>query len=121
MGIWTVDPYAFEPHLRRDVDGMSFFRADFATAVQVSQANRHAYGARVARITMQQLRSLGLDADPDPNPEQLAGHTLVRGMRFVRDLSREERRKIKDLSRKLALFATRNGLYRPPGLGDPVA
>jgi hypothetical protein len=121
MGIWTVDPYAFEPHPRRDIDGMSFFRADFATPVQVCQTNRHAYGARVARITMQQLRSLGLDADPDPDPEQLAGHALVPGMRFVRTLPREEKRKIKDLSQKLALFATGNGLYSPPGLGAPAA
>lgn len=117
---WTVDPYAFKPNRRRDADGMSFFREDFSTAQEVVDANRHPSGVRVARITFQQLQALGLDVVPNPDPSQPAGHAVVPGMRFVAKLPREEKRKIEDLSQKLAQFASQNGVYCPPALGDPV-
>jgi hypothetical protein len=59
MGKWAVNPYAFGPR-KRDTDGMSFFRADFTIPQELARANRHASGVRVAQITVQQLRQLGL-------------------------------------------------------------
>jgi hypothetical protein len=119
MGNWAVDPYAFEPNKKRDVDGMSFFRLDFATARQVASASRHPLRARVSRITVPQLRGLGLTVECDPDDNELAGHVIVPGMKFVAKRSRDEKRKVADLSQQLAQFATTNGIYSPAGLPDP--
>jgi hypothetical protein len=120
MGKWAVDPYAFEPHKKRDVDGMSFFREDFTTPEQLAAANRHPAGARVARITVRQLRQLGLDVECAPDQHQLPGHAMVPGMRFVANRSREEKRRIQDLSQRLAQFASENKIFCPRDLPDPV-
>jgi hypothetical protein len=120
MGNWAVDPYAFEPNKRRDSDGMSFFRADFTTPEELANANRHPARARVAQITILQLRELGLDVELDPDQSQPAGHVIVPGMQFVANRSKEERRRVADLSQKLARFASTNGVYSPSGLPDPV-
>jgi len=119
IGKWAVDPYAFQPNRKRDVDGMSFFREDFTTPKEVADTNRHPAGARVAKITVQQLRSLGLDVECGPDESQLPGHAIVPGMRFVEGLSKEQKRSIATLSLKLAEFASANGVYCPPGLPDP--
>jgi hypothetical protein len=120
IGKWAVDPYAFQPNKKRDVDGMSFFREDFTTPKEVANTNRHPARARVAKITVRQLRSLGLDVQCDPDEGQLAGHAIVPGMQFVANLPKEEKRRIADLSLKLAEFASANGVYSPPALPDPV-
>lgn len=118
-GKWAVDPYAFEPHKKRDTDGMSFFRADFTTSKKLVHANRHPKGVRIALITILRLRELGLDVECAPDPSQPAGHVIVPGMRFVPNRSNEEKRRVIDLSQKLAQHATENGVYCPPGLPDP--
>ena len=122
MGNWKIAPYAFKPNKTRDIDGMSFFREDFSTPKHVAKTNRHELGARVARITAQQLEDLALTVTPDPIDDEPAGHAIVPGMRFVekRLLSKEEQRRIKDLSQRLAQFASNNPIYSPPGLPTPV-
>ena len=123
MGNWSVNPYAFVPR-KVDTDGISFFREDFTTPSEVVKANRHWASVRVARITMKQLRELELDVQPAPDADktQPSGHVIVPGMRFVEKplQSQAERRRMADLSQKLAQMASQNGVYCPPGLPDPL-
>src|SRR5262249_4594863 len=123
LGRWAVSPFAFKPHPKRDVDGMSFFREDFSSPQRIAAANRHPHGVRVAKVVVSQLQGMGLDAQPAPDPGQLPGHVIVIGMRFIEKSleTTETRRKTKERSLKLAEFATKNGLYCPPGLPDPLA
>ena len=111
MSNWSVNPYAFEPNKKRDTDGMSFFRLDFTTPKEVALSNLHALGARVARITVQQLCGLQLDVQCDPDENQLPGHVIVPGMKFVANRTKAEKRRIADLSQQLAQFATQNRVY----------
>jgi len=118
MDNWRVDPYAFTPNKTRDVDGMSFYREDFTTPQKVAKDCRHPAGARVGRITVQQLIDLGLaEIVPDPEFDQThpAGHVYVPGLRFIETklLSKEERQNRKAMSAKLAEHATNNGVYNP--------
>ncbi|HWT79764.1 MAG TPA: hypothetical protein VN648_13345, partial [Candidatus Methylomirabilis sp.] len=87
------NPYAFEPG-KRDIDGLSFFRVDFTTPQEVATANRYRTGVRVARVTVQQLRQLGLDVECDPDETQPAGHAIVPGVRYVANRPKEEKRRI---------------------------
>ncbi len=122
MGKWAVSPGAFKPHPRRDIDGMSFFREDFTSPQDLVKASPHPDGVRVGRVTVRQLRELGLDADVAPDKDELPGHVVVPGMRFVgKNLQTDaDRRKTKDRSQRLAQFASVNGVYCPRGLPDPV-
>jgi hypothetical protein len=120
MGNWKVAPYAFKPNKSRDTDGMSFFREDFSSPKRVAKANRHRSGACVARITARQFEELKLTVTTDPIDDEPAGHAIVPGMQFVESMSKEERRQIKDLSQKLAQFASNNPMYFPRGLSNPV-
>ena len=56
----------------------------------------------------------------DPDPQELAGHVIVPDMKFVAQRPKDEKRRIADLSQKLAQFASRNKVYSPRGLPDPV-
>lgn len=122
MGKWAVSPGAFKPHPKRDIDGMAFFREDFTSPQDIVKASAHPASVRVARVTVRQLRELGLDAEVDPDKDELPGHVVVRGMRFVdKSLQTDaDRQKTKDRSLRLAQFATKNGVYCPPGLPDPL-
>lgn len=119
MGNWAVDPYAFVPR-KQDIDGISLFREDFATPKEIVISNRHAAGVRIARVTVLQLSELGLNVECDPDQSQPAGHVIVPGLKFVAKPPKEEKRRIADLSQKLAQFASSNGVYCPPGLPNPV-
>jgi len=104
---------------------MSFYREDFATPQEVSEDCGHKAGARVARIRVKQLADLGLTTIvPDPHKEKgrPAGHVYVPGMRFIekKNLSAEERRERERKSVRLAEHATKNGVYSPANIPDPV-
>lgn len=72
-----LSPEAFGPH-RNDEDGLSLSRANYTTAVQVAQGpSPHPY--YVAVLKAGQLRGLGLEILPDPQPHD-AGHVLLPGM-----------------------------------------
>jgi len=113
MSNWSVNPYAFEPNKKRDTDGMSFFRLDFTTPEEVALSNLHALGALVGRVTVKQLRGMQLDVQCDPDENQLAGHVIVPGMKFVANRPKAEKREIAHLSQRLAQFATQNKVYSP--------
>ena len=122
MGKWVVSPSAFKPHPKRDIDGMSFFREDFTSPQDIVKASHHPDGVRVGRVTVRQLRELGLDAEVAPDKDELSGHVIVRGMRLVdKNFQTDaDRQKTKDRSQRLARFATENGVYCPRGLPEPV-
>jgi hypothetical protein len=121
MGNWKIAPYAFQPR-PCDVDGLSFFREDFSKPKKVAKANRHTLGARVSRIMARQFADLGLSITPNPIKTEPAGHAIVPQMRFLGNSpqSRDERRLVKDLSQKLAQFASNNPIYSPSGLPNPL-
>jgi len=120
MGAWAITPVAFKPNSKRDKDGMSFFREDFVKSKAVADASRHAQKARVARITVIQLSELELDVKTDADANELPGHAIVPDMQYRMNQSDEQRQRTKDRSQKLAQFATKNGVYSPPGLPEPV-
>jgi len=119
MGVWAVSPMAFKPHPKRDIDGMSFFREDFTTPRKLAKASRHPNGVRVCRLTVVELTSLQLDTAVDPDPKELPGHCIVPKLKYVKKLKPEERQWIKKISADLALRATANKVYSPPGLHAP--
>jgi hypothetical protein len=119
MGNWAVDPYAFKPHKKRDIDGMSFFREDFSAPKTVSDRNGFPAGVRVVRIPVKQLWDLGLSVEPSPDPEQPAGHVIVPGLKYVEGRSKVDKRKIDDLSQQIARVASSNVAYVPKGMKLP--
>jgi hypothetical protein len=119
MGNWAVAPYAFQPHKKRDADGMSFFREDFVTPREVSQRNGFPAGVRVVRIAVKQLLSLGLVVEPSPDPSQPAGHVIVPGLKFDAARTKEEKKRIAEISQLLAKAASANIAYVPPRMDWP--
>lgn len=120
MGAWAITPLAFKPSPKRDQDGMSFFREDFVTSQAVADASRHPQKARTTRITVVQLSQLELEVKADPDAKELPGHAIVPEMRYRKNQSDQERQRTKDRSQRLAQFATKNGVYSPSGLPDPI-
>lgn len=113
---------AFKPNRKRDTDGMSFYREDFTTNEEVASDNPPLVGARVARVTVQELIALGINEiipDPQDGP---AGHVYIPALRYVdRNTLTPEQKQIRDKnSLALAQHATKNGLWAQPGLADPV-
>ena len=121
----VVDPYAFTPNRKRDTDGMSFYRENFATPEEVALDYPPDGGARVARVAVQLVIDLGLGkivTDPHDDQERPAGHVYIPALRYVdrKTLSREERQARDRISLALAQHATDNGVFSHPGLSDPV-
>ncbi len=116
MGKWAVNPSVFEPHKKRDVDGMSFFREDFITPQELAKSNTNADGVHIVQISASQLRELGLSAEPSPIPEQLPGHVIVPGMRYIdkKQLSQDEKNRVKDAAQRLSQWASQSVVYSPP-------
>lgn len=113
---------AFKPNRSRDTDGMSFYREDFTTREEVASDHPPAVGARVARVTVQELTALGIKeiiTDPQDGP---AGHVYIPALRYVdrNTLTKDEKRERDKISFALAQHATKNGLWARPGLADPV-
>jgi len=120
MGNWALSPTVFKPHPVRDLDGKSFFREDFTTPRKVAKANTHKDGVRVGRVTVRQLRELRMKAEPVPLSDELPGHAIVPDLRYVSPQTKEEKREAKKIQAKLAEIMTKNGIYTPRGLPDPV-
>jgi hypothetical protein len=116
LGKWSVDPYAFEANKKRDQDGMSFFREDFATPEEISLRNRHPKGAHVVRINARLFDRLGLRIEPMPIVTEPAGHVIVPGLRYVdkKLLTKDEKHLREDISLKLAEAASADDIYSPP-------
>jgi hypothetical protein len=118
---WTINPNAFEP-AKDDLDGISLFREDFVTPKNLASITKHVNGVRVARVTAKECTGLQLSLKPDPDISQPRGHVLVPEMAFIKKgpQNKSQREKIKDLAQELAQKATKNQIYTPPGLPDPV-
>lgn len=119
-GKWSISPYAFKPHKKRDLGGMSFFREDFASPETVASSNRHPGGARVARVRVRDLLKLGLTAEVDVDPAGPAGHVVVPGMAFVEQPPKAEKQRIDALTQKLAVLASEQAIYSPRGMLPPA-
>ena len=119
MGRWAINPYAFEPHKKRDPDGISLFRADFTTPQELANNSRHPCGVRVARLTVRQFGHLNLTIRPDPISSELPGHVIVPDLRFAQKRTMDDKRRISDLTQKLAQFASESEIFCPLGLPDP--
>jgi hypothetical protein len=122
MGYWTIDPNAFQP-AKDDDDGISLFREDFVTAEDLAMLSLHPKGVRVARVLASECTNLHLSLNPAPHPHEPAGHTLIPEMTFVKRTAQTniQVQNIKDLAQKLAQIASKNEIYTPPGMPDPVA
>ena len=121
MGNWAVNPNAFEPS-PKDVDGISLFRRDFVTRDQLAKASAYTTGVRVAHLSAREFGTLNLSVKPSPNPQQPPGHVVVPEMSFVKKTAqtKDKKQRIHDLAQELAQIASRNGVYSPAGLIDPV-
>ncbi len=124
MGNWAVNPNAFEPR-KVDCDGISLFREDFVTREYLASVSGHPCGVRVARVSARKCTELHLSLKPSPNASQPAGHVVIPEMSFVMETpqtpqTKALKRKIKDLAQALAQIASKNEVYVPPGLPDPI-
>jgi hypothetical protein len=123
LGNWAINPNAFEP-TRDDADGISLFREDFVSQEDLASASTHYSRVRVARVVAKECISLNLSLKPDPDVGVQPGHTLIPEMPFLGKRTaqnRTQKQYITDLAQKLAQIASKNKIYIPPGLPDPVA
>jgi hypothetical protein len=122
MGAWNVNALAFQP-LNDDIDGISLFREDFVTKEHLASVNPYPSGVRVARIIAREFVRLNLSLLPSPDYNGPPGHTVVPEMRHLekKPETKIPKQKIKDCMQKLAQISTRNGVYTPHGLANPVA
>ena len=121
MGNWTIDPNAFQP-AKDDDDGISLFREDFVTAEDLASLSTHAKGVRVARVLARECTSLYLSLKPAPDPPMPPGHTVIPEMIYLKRTAQTniQVQNIKDFAQKLAQIASKNDIYTPPGMPDPV-
>ena len=116
-----VDPYAFTPR-KTDIDGMSFYREDFATNEELVSNTTLKGGARVARITVEQLIGLGIAGIvPDPI-SSLPGHVYIPALKYIdpKTLIPKQKQARQAIFLALAQHATTNGVWASPGLADPI-
>jgi hypothetical protein len=113
---------AFEPAID-DTDGISLFRQDFVSQQTLVERNNHANGVRVSRLKAKDCISLGLSLRSTPDPNQAPGHVIIPEMPFLKKppATKLQKQKIRDLAQQLAQIASKNEIYTPPGLPDPVA
>jgi hypothetical protein len=121
MGIWAVNPTAFEPRTV-DVDGISLYREDFVTKKYLASVSGYPTGVRVASVTAKDCTNLHLSLQPSPDPKGPSGHLVIPEMAFVKKTpqTKDLKRKIQDLAQKLAQIASKNEIYTPPGLVNPL-
>jgi hypothetical protein len=117
MGRWSVDPYAFTPSKKRDPDGLSFYREDFASPKTVARECQHPASARVARIKVAELRALGLTVTP--SLDRLAGHVIVQEMNYGASKDPATKQKVKSLTIALSQLASKNIAFAPPEMEWP--
>lgn len=124
MGAWTVDPYAFSPR-KIDVDGISLFREDFTSPERLARWNRHRDGVHVARLAASLLLELELEIVPKPEDNLPPGHVVIPKLKYLeknakteeeRERYKKEKRRLDDISQRLAQVANANPIYTPPGL-----
>ena len=121
MTTWTVSPYAFKPHKKRDPDGLSFFREDFVSCSDVAIACKHPDGARVVRLKVAAILALGLRVDAAPDPQELAGHVILPNMNAGAASAKSTKNGIDRLTVELARLATRESIYTPRNMGAPAS
>jgi hypothetical protein len=122
MGNWAINPSAFEP-AKDDVDGISLFREDFVTKENLASVSTHLNGVRVARVKAMVCTRLQLSLNPAPDSDGPPGHTVIPEMPFVKKTpqTKAQVQKIRDFAQSLAQIASKNEVYTPPRMSDPIA
>ena len=101
---------AFAPN-RNDTGGLSVFRRLFVSPEQVAKAGTNVKGYYVAELKHGDIRALSLTVKPDPQEDELPGHSLVPELRFPHD--KKEQLKQKEVQLELAKLASRRIVYSP--------
>lgn len=107
----TVKPEAFRPS-KQDTDGLSVYRAQFATIDDVlsgvaDEVRRKTYG--IARLSVADLQDLGLSVRPDPT--NIPGHALI--VELNTTAYESDKLRWKAIQARLAELATRDLLHSP--------
>lgn len=107
-----VQRVAFEPKKKRDINGLSVYRERFVSAMGVAAAGRSSAGYYVVRLRARDYLDLRLTLQPDPQPDELPGHTLIPELN-AGSMRNPHREKSKDLQKKLADRAIASTLLGP--------
>lgn len=99
-----VTRLAFDPS-KKDIDGISIFRALFVSAEDVAAAGLGMNGYCIARLLVRDIIALGLTVISDPRDDQLPGHSLIPELAFQRVNAKETKPKSKEYQRALAKLA----------------
>jgi hypothetical protein len=104
-----LDSQTFQPNKEKDADGLSFSRAKYKTKTQAAMG-RPGKQYYVAELSARQIRALGIQIEPRPQPND-PGHTTLPELNSA---SRKESRVI-ECGYRLKDFATNiEGPYTTP-------
>ena len=105
-----LDRTAFRPN-KNDIFGISVFRELFVTPLRIAKKGRKGPNSYyVVRLRVSDVRAAGFNAIPDPQTDQLPGHTLIPEINLGTDKERS-----KELQLKLANLVTLNDIVFKPG------
>jgi len=105
-----VTPEAFRPH-PNDADGLSVFRKQFCSAVELAARARNPGLCYVSELLASKVRGLGLSLVPDPQPDQPPGHTLIPELN--RRAYEANKRAMKEVQVELARMASSGIVFEP--------
>ena len=104
---------AFRPN-EKDILGISVFRELFVTPLRIAKkARKGPNSCYVVRLRVSDVRAAGFNAIPDPQADQLPGHTLIPEINFTSLQNDKEQSKVLQL--KLANLVTLNDIVFKPG------
>ena len=108
-----VQRVAFEPHKKRDINGISVFRELFVSPEKLAAAGPSEAGYYIVRLLVSRITALGLTVVPDPDNAPLPGHALVPELdaASMRDVAR--RPTSKEFQLKLANLARPGDILGP--------
>lgn len=110
---------AFKPN-KNDTLGISVFRELFVTPLRVAKKGTKGPNCYyVVRLRVSDLRAAGFNAIPDPQTDQLPGHTLIPEINFTS--LQNDKEQSKELQLKLANLVTLNDIVFKPGQHKFVA
>lgn len=98
---------AFEPN-KNDRTGISVFRERFTTPAKLANYGRQPGRYYIARLSVRDLRRLGLTVIPAPVKGGLPGHAVIPELN-----SSTDKRRSKELQRDLAKLASRDIVCEP--------
>lgn len=110
LPIVRVTPQAFRP-TKKDVDGVSVFRRLFSTPEEVAASGLSIRGYSVASLKRRDILKLGLSVIPDPQEDQLMGHSLIPEINTEDYKRSNDYERLKNLTSELAKLASKRIVY----------